>query len=225
MTFATAGSAKDLDDSDGIPPLPKRGPAPRVIVISLDGAKPQFIEDYLARHVLPSNSGIGLLRERGSRAIQNITATPSLTAVSHLAIATGSTAPHDDVPSNTFHAVAAPLSATIGGFAAPIGGYQISSLGPTPNPTARPLWMALREEGLKVVTATWPGGDGADIRINGVLVQAAKPTRTVDYTVPFGAFGGLGRKVWYCTARISRPMRQSRHSSPPPGTNPSAPSW
>ena len=43
-----------------------------------------------------------------------------------------------------------------------------------------------------MVTATWPGGDGADIRINNVVVQAAQPTRVTDYTVPFGAFGGLG---------------------------------
>jgi hypothetical protein len=43
-----------------------------------------------------------------------------------------------------------------------------------------------------VVTATWPGADGADIRINNVIVQAAQPTRDTDYTVPFGAFGGLG---------------------------------
>ena len=52
--------------------------------------------------------------------------------------------------------------------------------------------MQLRNAGLKVVTATWPGSDGADISISGTLVQAAVPTRTTDYTVPFGAFGGLG---------------------------------
>jgi len=127
---------------------------PRVILISLDGAKPQFIEKFIATHVLPSDSGLGLLRRRGARAIQNITATPSLTAVSHLAIATGSTAVHNDVPSNTFHAVASPITATISGFAAPIGGYQINPLGPTANPTARPLWLTLREKGFSVVTAT-----------------------------------------------------------------------
>jgi hypothetical protein len=47
----------------------------------------------------------------------------------------------------------------------------------------------VREKGRKVVTATWPGGDGADIRISGVVVQPAVPTRSVDDT---GAFGGLG---------------------------------
>src|SRR5262249_61911727 len=121
---------------------PKHDPVPKVILISLDGAKPQFIEKFIATHVLPSDSGLGLLRRRGARAIQNITATPSLTAVSHLAIATGSTAVHNDVPSNTFHAVASPITATISGFAAPVGGYQISPLGPAAHPAALPRSLA-----------------------------------------------------------------------------------
>src|SRR5262249_56687532 len=72
------------------------------------------------------------------------------------------------------------------------GGYKISPLGPSADPSAEPLWVKLRARGKKVVTATWPGGDGADIRINNVVVQAAQPTRVTDYTVPFGAFGGIG---------------------------------
>src|SRR5262249_50662979 len=52
----------------------------------------------------------------------------------------------------------------------------------------------------KVVTATWPSGDGADIRINGVVTQAAVPTRTVDDTVPFGAFGGVDAQGFTLTA-------------------------
>ena len=189
---ALAGSSSPHGDDDSVVTLPSRGPVPKVILISLDGAKPQFIELYLAARALPSDAGLGLLRRNGARAIQNVTETPSLTAVSHVAIATGSTAVHNDIPSNTFHPVAAPIGTTISGFGAPIGGYQINPLGPTSAPTARPLWLALRDKGLKVVTATWPGGDGADIRINGVVTQNAVPTRTVDYTVPFGAFGGLG---------------------------------
>ncbi|MCH5750343.1 hypothetical protein MMB13_26170, partial [Salmonella enterica] len=66
-----------------------------------------------------------------------------------------------------------------------------SPLGPSPQPTAQPLWVQLRQHGKKVVTATWPGGDGADISINSTVVQQAEPTRVTDYTVPFGAFGGL----------------------------------
>jgi predicted AlkP superfamily pyrophosphatase or phosphodiesterase len=132
------------------------------------------------------------LGRNGVIALQNVTANPSLTAVSHIAIATGSTAVHNDIPSNNFHAVAAPMSAGISGFAAPIGGYSLDPLGPARRPTAKPIWARLKEVGKNVVTATWPGADGADIRIDGVVVQRGDRLRVGGYTVPFGVFGGLG---------------------------------
>ena len=165
---------------------------PQVVVISLDGAKPDLIESYLKSGVLDKKTGLGRLKAHGVVAEQNITVTPSVTAVAHIAIATGSTAPHNDIPLNTFHPVAASIGISISGFAAPIGGYKLSPLGATTTPTAEPLWVQLRKAGRKVVTATWPGSDGADIGIAGTLAQAAVPTRTTDYTLPFGAFGGLG---------------------------------
>ena len=131
---------------------------------------------------------------------QNITATPSLTAVSHIAIATGSTAAHNDIPANFYHPVAAPISSGISGFGGPIGGYKINPLGIDTTPTAEPMWVRLRDAGKAVVTATWPGGDGVDVRINNVMVQAASPTRVVDYTVPFGAGGGLSATGFSLTA-------------------------
>lgn len=180
--------------------LPSNSPVPKIIVISLDGAKPDFIQNYIATHVLPQNSGLGLLLNKGSRATQNVTTTTSLTAVAHLAIATGSTDVHNDVPSNTFHAVAGTIASTISGFGAPIGGYSISPLQATANPTAVPMWVPLRAAGKKVVTATWPGGDGADIRVNGTIVQGGNTaTRKVDYTLPFGAFGGVGAQGFILT--------------------------
>jgi hypothetical protein len=166
--------------------------SPRVVVISLDGAKPDFIQKFIDEGVLPRDGGLARLSRNGAVAVQNVTASPSLTAVSHIEIATGSTAVHNDIPSNTFQAIVAPISSSISGFAAPIGGYRESPLGPTPRPTAVPLWVQLRQQGKKVVTATWPGGDGADISINNTVVQPARPTRVTDFTVPFGAFGGIG---------------------------------
>jgi predicted AlkP superfamily pyrophosphatase or phosphodiesterase len=174
--------------------------APKVVVISLDGAKPGLIESYLKSGVLDKKAGLGRLERRGIVAERNITATPSVTAVAHIAIATGSTAVHNDIPANTFHPVGATITTPINGFGAPIGGYQISPLAPSSVPTAEPLWVQLRATGKKVVTATWPGSDGADIRIAGTLVQAAEPTRTTDYTVPFGAFGGLGAQGFVLAA-------------------------
>src|SRR5262249_22184307 len=86
------------------------------------------------------------------------------------------------------------------GFGAPIGGYRISPLGPTPTPTAEPLWVRLRESGLGVVTATWPGGDGADISVNSTVVQTSQPTRVTRYTVPFGTLCGGGCQGFVLTA-------------------------
>src|SRR5262249_5741393 len=48
-----------------------------------------------------------------------------VTAVAHSAIATGSSAPHNDIPLNTFHPI-------------------VASLGPSPAPTAEPFWVQLR---------------------------------------------------------------------------------
>jgi predicted AlkP superfamily pyrophosphatase or phosphodiesterase len=177
---------------------------PQVVVISLDGAKPDLIEQYLKTGVLDKRKGLGALAKFGVVAEQNVTVTPSVTAVSHIAIATGSLAAHNDIPGNTYHAVAQPIAASTSGFAGPIGGYQISPLGPKDQPTAQPLWVRLREAGKSVVTATWPGGDGLDVRLTGTVpnnvVQPAAPTRTVDFTVPFGAFGGIGARGFEKTA-------------------------
>ena len=130
---------------------------------------------------------------------RNFTVTPSLTAPAHIAIATGSTAAKNDILANSFHLIASPFARNISGFSAPIGCYLLSPHGSeeSPDPTAEPLWVALRAAGKKVVTATFPGGDGLDIRVPGLMdgpvIQPAS-LRTVDYTVPFGAFAGLGAR-------------------------------
>jgi len=179
--------------------------SPRVVLISLDGAKPNFIQRFIDDRTLPHDGGLARLSRHGAVALQNVTASPSLTAVSHIEIATGSTSVHNDIPSNTFQAIVQPTFSSISGFAAPIGGYNVSPLGPSPKPTAQPLWVQLRQHGKKVVTATWPGGDGADISINGTVVQPAQPTRVTDYTVPFGAFGGLGAQGFSLTSASFAP--------------------
>ena len=83
--------------------------APKVIVISLDGATPRFVDQYLATGALGPNEGLGLLKRVGIHAKQNVTISPSLTAAGHIAIATGSTAAHNDVVANTFHLVREPV--------------------------------------------------------------------------------------------------------------------
>src|SRR5262249_61942003 len=95
---------------------------PKVVIISLDGATPRIIDQLNASGQLNPNEGINLLRAKGFSAQQNITIAPSLTAAAHIAIATGSIAPANDVVSNTFHHVASRFTFNISGFSAPIAG-------------------------------------------------------------------------------------------------------
>ena len=178
----------------------------KVILMSLDGAAPWILDPYLANGTIKANEGLGLLKSLGVSA-RNVTVTPSLTAPGHVAIATGSLAVNNDINSNSFHLVNSPFTNSISGFAAPIGGYSPSIDGnpatESASPTAEPLWLQIRNAGLKVVTATFPGGDGADIRLTSSstspLLQSASK-RTVDYTVPFGVFGGISATGFNLTA-------------------------
>lgn len=165
---------------------------PKVILISLDGAQPDIINQYLDKGILKQNKGLGLLKTHGVYAKQNITCNPSLTAACHTTIGSGSNTSRTDVVSNTFHLTASPFVTTISGFSAPIGGYSRNNNVPAPsdNPTAEPIWVELQKNGKKVVTATFPGGDGLNVTVPGLtnspIIQPAAE-RTVNYTVPFGA--------------------------------------
>ncbi len=177
----------------------------QVVLISLDGATPRIIDEYLAKGVLNRRTGLGLLQSRGVSAQRNITCNPSLTAACHTTLNSGSTTARHDVAANSFHLVASPFRQNISGFAAPIGGYAINPSGATQTatPTAEPIWIKLRENGKKVVAATFPGADGLDIRLSSTaaspILQPAQ-LRTVDYTVPFGAFAGLSAKGFSLSA-------------------------
>lgn len=178
-------------------------PRPKVILISLDGATPDFVEQYLAEGILSHKQGLGLIKSNGVYAERNITCSASLTAACHVAIATGSTAARNDINANTFHLVASPFNSNISGFAAPIGGYSPLEPAESAQPTAQPLWLGLEQNGKKVVAATFPGADGVDVKVPGLpnspVIQSASK-RTVSYTVPFGVFAGVGAKGFSLTA-------------------------
>jgi hypothetical protein len=118
--------------------------APKVVVISLDGATPQLVQEFRRDGTIAHDKGLGILRRHGVVAERNITADPSLTAVAHIAIATGSTAARNDTAANTFHLVASPFKVNISGFASPIGGYSIHGPAQPDAPTAEPLWVAFK---------------------------------------------------------------------------------
>ena len=184
---------------------------PRVVLISLDGAAPHLVEAFTREGTLSSDRGLGRLARQGVLAERNITANPSLTAVSHIVIATGSNPARNDIPGNTFHLHASPFTVNASGFGAPIGGYSLHPSGAheSHSPNAEPLWIRLRAAGKRVVAATWPGADGVDVRLPGLpatspIVQSAA-RRIVDYTVPFGAFGGVGARGFTLNASSFAP--------------------
>lgn len=74
---------------------------PKVILISLDGATPRLVEQYLSKGILSPKQGLGLLKSHGITAQQNVTCMPSLTAACHIAIGTGSTTARNDINANT----------------------------------------------------------------------------------------------------------------------------
>ena len=179
--------------------------APKVVVISLDGNTYSLLKNYLDTNQLDATKGLGLLKSKGVF-LPNTTITPSLTAPSHIAIATGSTAANNDINANSFHLVDSPFNFNISGFGAPIGGYDaLNPDGPkeSAHPTSEPLWINLMAAGKKVVAATFPGADGVDVKVPGVTNSAIvqpKTDRTVSYTIPFGAFGGVGGRGFSLTA-------------------------
>jgi hypothetical protein len=83
---------------------------PQVVVISVDGAKPDVFERLFASGGLDRGSGLGRLAQHRIVTRQNVSATPSVTAVAHASIATGSTAAHHDIPGNYFQPVGAPIA-------------------------------------------------------------------------------------------------------------------
>src|SRR5262245_28415198 len=90
---------------------------PQVVLISLDGATPTLINQYLQTGVLSPDQGLGYLYTHGLEAQRNLTVTPSLTAPGHIAIVTGSSAANNDIDANTFHLLASPFPSNVSGFA------------------------------------------------------------------------------------------------------------
>jgi Type I phosphodiesterase / nucleotide pyrophosphatase len=118
----------------------------RTILISFDGAQPEVIEKLLEQQKLPRNGGFAELVNKGTRARGMIAVLPTLTATSHISIATGAYPERTNIPMNTFHDTETPLTTTISGFGAPIN--------------AETLWQAAKRQGKKVITIAFAGADG-----------------------------------------------------------------
>jgi predicted AlkP superfamily pyrophosphatase or phosphodiesterase len=132
----------------------------RTILISFDGAQPEVIEKLLEQRKLPRDGGFAELIGKGTRARGMTAVLPTLTATSHISIATGAYPERTNIPMNTFHDTQTALTTTTSGFSAPIA--------------AETLWEAAKRQGKKVITIAFAGADGRG------------PDRSGDQTLGFG---------------------------------------
>lgn len=123
-----------------------RGASRRVVMISFDGVSGTRLTRLLNEPGKLPSGGYARLVERGFFAERMQPPTPSLTAVSHLTLATGALPQATGIVSNTMLDPSKPFPATISGFDAPI--------------RAETLWEAARRQGKRVGSMLFPGADG-----------------------------------------------------------------
>lgn len=130
------------------PPVPVPGHGPdrgRVVLLSLDGADSVTLHRLFEEGKLGAG-GFARFFHDGQVAAGLRPVDPSMTAVNHIAIATGHAPDETGIVGNDFRPPGAPLGRTVSGFAAPIG--------------TETLWEAARRQGLRVAVSAWPGADG-----------------------------------------------------------------
>ncbi|MFQ6058524.1 MAG: alkaline phosphatase family protein [Anaerolineae bacterium] len=136
-------------------PLPTPTPGPRLILLSLDGARADSVDHFLADGTMLH---LAHLVAQGVKAAYAQTVDPSLTAPAHISLATGAYPARTGIVANTFHTVTDPIYRTTRGFNAP---FQ-----------AEPLWVTARRAGQRVITIAFPGADGTEPARRGELTLA-----------------------------------------------------
>ena len=142
-----------------IPDLGEVRRAERVVILSVDGARDDWVDGYVADGTMPNLASVG---QHGAAAEYAQTIDPSLTAAAHVSIATGSYPGKTGQVSNRFHLSKNPFYWYTSGFDEPE--MQVES-----------LWRTAMRDGLTTATVFWPG----------TTMDAEE--RLADYTVAYGA--------------------------------------
>ncbi|KPL22150.1 MAG: hypothetical protein AMJ93_07840 [Anaerolineae bacterium SM23_84] len=147
-------------------PMPELGPThtpappprPHIMVLSLDGARDDWVDDYLEDGTMPN---LAALAQRGARADYAQTIDPACTAAAHVSVATGAYPSHTGQVSDRFHVPKNPIDWPTSGF-------------DEPEMQVEPLWRTAMRHGQATATIFWPGTN-TEVR-----------DRLADYTVAYG---------------------------------------
>ncbi|HIC93046.1 MAG TPA: alkaline phosphatase family protein, partial [Anaerolineae bacterium] len=140
-------------------PTPTEVARPKAVVLSLDGARADYVDKFIADGTMPN---LAKLAERGVRAEYARSVDPSLTAVAHASIATGVYPDKTGIVANTFRVPGQYIYQVVSGFEDVEWG-------------AEPIWRTAMRAGLRTATVFWPG---ASVNF---------PDKLADYTVAYGA--------------------------------------
>jgi hypothetical protein len=156
---------------------PDSSPSPRrVVLLSLDGASAADLHRLYGAGKLQAG-GFARFFEEGEVAERLVPVNPTLTATSHISLATGYLAGETGIVSNTFRPAGSPLLETASGFTAEIG--------------TETLWEAARRQGRRAGILAWPGADGTNERRRGDwgMAYVSDPDRRA-------ALVSLSREEW-----------------------------
>jgi len=143
-------------------PLPYQRQGQGVIVFSLDGARADLVDKFLADGTMPN---LANLAARGVKAEYTQTVDPSLTAAAHVSIATGAYPGKTGVVANTYRVPGQFIYQTTSGFSAAS--------------RVEPIWRTAMRRGLRTAAVVWVGTNLNNTR------------QLADYTVAFGESDAL----------------------------------
>ncbi len=123
------------------------GARSKVILISFDGGSNELLHQFISS--FPPDSGFRKIQKNGFLADQGLeVSSPSLTAPSHISIATGVAPSIHGIVSNQFHIPNDPIGRSVNGFT-----YDIA-------PSVETIWEEAKKEWKQVVGIAYPALDG-----------------------------------------------------------------
>ncbi|MFQ6013884.1 MAG: alkaline phosphatase family protein [Anaerolineae bacterium] len=147
-------------------PLPLAPEGRGVIILSLDGARVDMVEGFMADGTMPN---LAKLVQRGVKAEYLQTIDPSVTAAAYASLGSGSYPDKTGIVANTFRVPGKYIYQTASGFEtamSPSAGLRTGA--------AEPIWRTAMRNGLRTAAVFWAGAD-VDL-----------PTQLADYTIAFG---------------------------------------